>query len=199
MLSMIGCEIVLAETGRQALEAAAASRPDLVFLDLRLPELDGLETAHRLVRNYGARDLKIVATSASVLAREQDIALEAGCDDFVAKPFRCERIYQCLRDLLGVKFEHRPAEETGPVDTIDLRSVQLPEDLALRLMMAAELHSATVLKTCLLEVELLGPAGGRLAAHLRQFLASYDMETIQKLLAQIPVSGEAAATSNNPA
>jgi hypothetical protein len=62
-------------------------------------------------------------------------------------------------------------------------------------MMAAELHSATVLKTCLAEVELLGPAGQRLAAHLRQFLASYDMETIQKLLAQIPVLHEPGADS----
>lgn len=73
---------------------------------------------------------------------------------------------------------------------IDLGQLTLPEDLAARLVMAAELHSATVMKNCLLEVEQLGPAGDRLAKHLRGFLASYDMASIQRLLAQIPVADE---------
>ena len=76
----------------------------------------------------------------------------------------------------------------GREETIDLRQLTLPEDLAARLAMAAELHSATVLKQCLAEVEKLGPAGGRVADHLRTFLASYDMKTIQRLVAQIPVA-----------
>ena len=65
----------------------------------------------------------------------------------------------------------------------------------MRLMMAAELHSATVLKQCLREVEQTGPSGQRLAEHLRQFMASYDMETIQKIIAQIPVAAPAAQST----
>jgi hypothetical protein len=65
--------------------------------------------------------------------------------------------------------------------------LSLPEDLALRLSTAAELHSATVIKSCLEEVEALGPSGVRLARHLRGFLASYDMKSIQGLVSQIPV------------
>jgi len=64
----------------------------------------------------------------------------------------------------------------------------LPQELATRLTMAAELHSATVLKNCLTDVEALGPAGERLARHLREFLSSYDMKTIQRLVAQIPAA-----------
>ncbi len=190
MLAAIGAEIVLAETGRQACEATAASRPNIVFMDLRLPDTDGHETVRRLVQEFGPRGLKVVATSASVLVHEREILMKAGCDDFVGKPFRCERIYQCLQHLLGVEFEYRPpAESQQTSQAFDLQSVTLSEDLALRMMMAAELHSATVLKNCLAEVAELGPAGQRLAAHFRQFLASYDMESIQKLIAQIPVSG----------
>ena len=133
---------------------------------------------------------KIIATSASALTHERDRYLQAGCDDFVAKPFRTERIYGCLRQWLGVEFEHAAARRRrrSSEDTLDLRQLTLPEDLAARLTMAAELHSATVLKSCLLEVETLGPAGERVAAHLRTFLASYDMKTIQRLVAQIPVA-----------
>ncbi len=189
MLGMIGCEIVLAENSRQALEAVAVSRPDIVFLDMRLPESDALEAARTMLRQYGEHGLKVVATSASILEQERDILLAAGCDDFVAKPFRCERIFGCLKALVGAQFVHRPPENAAPKDeSIDLQSITLPEDLSLRLMMAAELHSATVLKVCLNEMAALGPAGQRLADHLRQFMASYDMETILKIVAQIPVA-----------
>jgi CheY-like chemotaxis protein len=198
MLATIGCEIILAENGRQALEAVAASRPDIVFMDMRLPEMDGLEATRRIVRDHGGRGVKVVATSASALAHERELYLKAGCDDFVAKPFRAERIHGCLRNLLGAEFDYRtpaPGAESEP--TLDLAHIALPEDLVTRLMMAAELHSATVLKSCLREVEELGPAGQRLAGHLREFLASYDMEMIQKIVAQIPIEPGVTSPSNS--
>jgi len=196
MLSGIGCEIILAENGRQALEAVSASRPDIVFMDVRLPEIDGLEATRRLVRDYVTSGLKIVATSASVLHHERELCLQAGCDEFVAKPFRAERIYGCLQHLLGIEFEYQ-AHESGeaPEDALDLGRIALPDELLVRLVMAAELHSATVLKNCLREVEETGSAGRRLAAHLREFLASYDMATIQKIVAQIPVASTPAPAS----
>ena len=189
MLAFVGCEVVLAENGRQALEAVRVSRPQIVFMDMRMPELDGIEATRRLMEEFGGTGLKVVATSASALAHEREQYLKAGCDDFVAKPFRAERIYACLLHLPGVTFvyKERPVQSTAP-DTIDLRQITLPEDLAARLSMAAELHSATVLKSCLAEMEKLGVAGERLAQHLRGFLASYDMKTIQRLIAQIPTA-----------
>ncbi|HEY5743379.1 MAG TPA: ATP-binding protein, partial [Terrimicrobiaceae bacterium] len=188
MLDMIGCQIVLAENGRQAVEAVRTSRPDIVFMDMRLPEMDGLEAARRIVEEFGSTGVKIVATSASALDHERIRYLEGGCDDFVAKPFRVERIYSCLGSLLQLEFSYKqnPGKRT-PVEGIDLAKVILSEDLAARLVMAAELHSATVLKNCLMEVEELGPHGSRLADHLRTFLSCYDMEMIQRIVAQIPV------------
>ena len=186
MLGAIGCEVLLAENGRQAIEVARVSQPDIVFMDMRLPEIDGREATRIIVEESGAAGPRIVATSASVLEHQRNLYMAAGCDDFVSKPFRSERIYRCLKNLLNVEFEYR---EPRPRDEprIDLAQIRLPEDLATRLMMAAELHSATVLKNCLKEVELLGPAGQRLAEHLREFMSSYDMETIQKIVAQLPV------------
>jgi signal transduction histidine kinase/CheY-like chemotaxis protein len=189
LLAAIGCEIVLAENGRQALEAVSVSHPDIVFMDMRLPEIDGLEATRRIVSGYGAEGLKVVAMSASALTHEREMYLKAGCDDFIAKPFRSARLYECLRNLLGVQFDYKtPAGEEDRPPLQDLGSVVLPEDLVTRLMMAAELHSATVLKSCLREVEETGAPGRRLAEHLREFLASYDMEMIQKITAQIAVA-----------
>lgn len=187
MLRMVGCEVLLAESGRQAIELAQVSQPDIIFLDMRLPELDGFEIARRLAEAHHADGLRIVATSASALDSARENCFRAGCDDFVSKPFRCERIYACLQQQLGVEFEHRPAEQTGSSGALDLSTIHLPEGLITRLTMAAELHSATVMKHCLAEVEAIDPAGARLAAHLREFLAGYDMETIQRIVAQIPI------------
>ncbi len=186
MLASIGCQVLLAENGRQALEVVAFSQPDIVFLDIRLPETDGIEIARRMIQLHGSAGVKVVATSASILTRERERCLRAGCDDFVEKPFRCERIFSSLQNLLGVQFIMRNAPACSAEPSVDLRSITLPEDLAVRLMMAAELHSTTVMKNCLRELEQLGPAGERLAIHLREFMASYDMQSIQKLIAQIP-------------
>jgi len=148
-----------------------------------------------MIGEYGALGLKIVATSASALEHESEMYLKAGCDDFVAKPFRAERIYAALQHFLDVEFEYEepPAGASAP-QSLDLGRIELPEPLVVRLVMAAELHSTTVLKQCLCEVEQTGPAGLRLAEHLRQFMASYDMETIQRIIAQIPVAAPVAQT-----
>lgn len=186
LLTLIGCEVVLAENGRQAVEVARISRPQIVYMDMRMPEFDGIEATRCITASIGEEEIKIVATSASVLTQERERYLQAGCDDFVAKPFRAERIYSCLKDLLGVEFVYKDEAVTDAGDSIDLLQLTLPEDLAARLTMAAELHSATVLKGCLVEMDLLGPHGQRLAQHLRTFLSSYDMKTIQRIIAQIP-------------
>ncbi len=191
MLTLIGCNVNVAKNGEEALDLITVAQPDIVFLDMRLPGISGFDTARRIVKDWGAR-IKLVAMSASALEHERERYLKAGCDDFVAKPFRAERIYRCLQNLLDVKFvlSQKPNDQSEPDVSIDLGQLTLCEDLAQRLTTAAELHSATVIKSCLEEVEQLGPSGSRLAQHLRQFLASYDMKTIQRVVAQIPVQSE---------
>jgi signal transduction histidine kinase/FixJ family two-component response regulator len=189
MLSQVGCQVTTVENGRQALAAVNTHRPDIIFLDVRLPEIDGLEIARRLLGQLDANVTRIVATSASAFEHEHMRCLRAGCDDFLAKPLLAARVYQCLENLLQVDFEYKvdtaaTAESASP---LDFAQVTLPEDLALRLTMAAELHSTTVLKSCLGELEQLGAPGERLAGHLRGFVQSFQMETIAKIVAQISV------------
>jgi len=196
MLSMIGCDVTLAESGRQALEVIRLSLPDIIFMDIRLPEINGLDATRRILEEFGAEGPKIVATSASVLEHERASYLQAGCHDFAAKPFRAEQIYACLGALLNVDFVYKDVSATSAGrDTIDLGEISLPEDLLSRMVMAAELHSTTVLKNCLKEVEQFGPNEHRLAEHLRGFLTSYDMETIQRIIAQIPVEPQPSVST----
>jgi CheY-like chemotaxis protein len=123
-----------------------------------------------------------------VLDREPERCLAAGCDEFVAKPFHVEQIYGCVASLLDVEFVQEPvAKPLAHVTARDLAHIALPGPLAARISRAAELHSATALRGCLGELERLGGDAPYLAEHLRGFLASYDMETIQGIVRRVAV------------
>jgi CheY-like chemotaxis protein len=84
MLSNQGYRLHFAEDGLEALDLFAREKIGLVLLDLLMPRLDGFETAKRL-KEMG--DVPIVAISALAFATDRQEALEAGCDDFLTKPF----------------------------------------------------------------------------------------------------------------
>ena len=196
MLRMAGCDSTMAENGWQAIQAVRELRPDIVFMDMRLPGLDGIRATRLILNDPGAPQVRIVATSASVLEDERERCLAAGCDDFLAKPFRTEQIYGCVAGLLNVEFvRERPSRAAAPLSPADLARITLPESLIARMSSAAERHSATTLKACLDELEG-GEADERhLAEHLRGCLASYDMDVIQQILAQVSVASASVRTA----
>jgi two-component system phosphate regulon response regulator PhoB len=95
-----GARAVVARTGRKALEAVERRTPDLVVLDLMLPDLDGLEVCRRLRWQAETRTLPILIVSAK--GEESDIVagLELGADDYVTKPFSPKVLMARVRNLL---------------------------------------------------------------------------------------------------
>jgi two-component system cell cycle response regulator DivK len=80
-------DIVEATHGQEALDLIAQNPPDLMFLDLKLPILDGWETARRIRAMEGpVRYLPIIALTAQAMVGDEEKALAAGCDDYIAKP-----------------------------------------------------------------------------------------------------------------
>ena len=181
MLRRLGCEAVVAASGAEALHCSRAQPPQIVFLDLLMPGMDGLATATALLANPALGSPKIVAQSAAELSRYRDLARQAGCVDFLPKPICADQVRECLRQHLGLEFRVAPS---APVATeiATPEAFTLPETLAARLTLAAELHSTTALKSCLLELRQLGPAGGGLAEQIRQLMRSYDMDGVLQLI-----------------
>lgn len=101
MLSQWGAEVVTATNGKEAVEAAAASRFDLVYLDLQMPVMDGMQ-AMREMRNSGNAGLPVVALTAQGFPRQREHALEAGFTDFVSKPLRARDFAANLSAHLGL-------------------------------------------------------------------------------------------------
>lgn len=87
--------------GLLALEAAGRERPDLILLDINIPGLDGLEVAHRLKEDETLAAIPVIATTANVLFGDRERCLEAGCDEYLAKPLDIRELQTILRAYLG--------------------------------------------------------------------------------------------------
>jgi signal transduction histidine kinase/DNA-binding response OmpR family regulator len=104
LLEHAGFQVRVAENGEQALESFQSWRPQFIWMDWRMPVMDGLEATRRIRMLEGGRDVKIVTLSASVLEEERAEVLAAGADDFVPKPIQFNAIYDCMARHLGVRF-----------------------------------------------------------------------------------------------
>jgi two-component system KDP operon response regulator KdpE len=129
-LQSCGYRLVEAATGEEGLAHAATRSPDVILLDLGLPDLDGLEVTRRL-REWSA--VPIIVLSAREQERDKVGALDAGADDYLTKPFGAEELLARIR----VALRHRALQQSGqaePVFAID----ELRVDLARRQVFLAE-------------------------------------------------------------
>ena len=172
-----GYEVDLAEDGRTALELAARSHPDVVVLDLGLPELDGVEVIHGL---RGWSRVPIVVLSVRDAERDKVAALDAGADDYVTKPFGMDELLARLRAALR---RAAPAEEAATVETpdfvIDLAAKRVVRDGTEVRLTPTEWHLVEVLvrnrgrlvtQRQLLQ-EVWGPEYGEETNYLRVYMA----------------------------
>jgi DNA-binding response OmpR family regulator len=100
-LQMQGHEVAAADTGVEGLEIVHREQPDLVLLDVQLPDLTGLELCRRLRLDSAAKDTVIVMVSASAAENEVDAGLSAGADDYVTKPFAPSNLVGRIEALLA--------------------------------------------------------------------------------------------------
>ena len=85
-LQQLDFEVLVASNGKEALEIASRSKLDLVFMDLRMPVMDGWEATRALRQTEWGRDLPVIAVTAHAMKEEREKALNAGCDEFILKP-----------------------------------------------------------------------------------------------------------------
>ena len=96
-----GYDIQIARTGSEGVAMAGESLPDLIIMDLVLPELDGFEASTRIRSAEATAHIPIIALSASVLPEHRHRAIDAGCDDFETKPVDFPRLLEKIEHLLA--------------------------------------------------------------------------------------------------
>ena len=96
-----GWEVSLARTGREGVEMAAQTLPDLILMDMSLPEIDGWTATRMLRANPLTQHIGIIALTAHAMSGERELALEAGCDDFETKPIDFASLTAKISELTG--------------------------------------------------------------------------------------------------
>jgi CheY-like chemotaxis protein len=101
MLEMIGCQVEIANNGKEALQILQDKNFDLIFMDLLMPEMDGFECT-REIRKLPPplRTVPIVALTANALQGDREKCLLAGMDDYISKPFRITDLEHILKKFL---------------------------------------------------------------------------------------------------
>jgi CheY-like chemotaxis protein len=92
-------DVLEATDGSTGLDIANRERPDIVLLDLAMPEMDGWEVARKLKANILTKDIPIIAVSAHALPKDRARAFKAGCDAFIVKPFSVAKLIGEIENL----------------------------------------------------------------------------------------------------
>jgi two-component system, cell cycle response regulator DivK len=99
-LTKRGYEVVVAVHGREGLAMARTEAPDLILMDMGLPEVDGWEATRRLKEEAPTRAIPIIGLSAHAMAGDEEKAFTVGCDDFDTKPIELPRLLEKIEALL---------------------------------------------------------------------------------------------------
>jgi CheY-like chemotaxis protein len=187
MLEPLGFEVRSANDGQQAMEVALELRPDAIVMDLVMPIKTGFEAAQEIRGRPELKDVFIVAASASVLEADREKSLVAGCDAFLPKPIRTERLLDLLATHLGLSWIYAapaveaeamagplvppPAEELAELH--ELARLGLVWDIQQRALRLAEMDAAYV------------PFSDR----LQELTKSFEIDQIEALVAQFIEAG----------
>jgi len=177
MLTELGVTVRTAADGGEAVALVAARRPDICFLDIRMPGMGGVEALEAIRADDG--EMVCVAVTAAGLVHQDEELRAAGFDEVVSKPFHFERIHECLAHHLGTRFRYaEPPATEGAGAPPDPATFTLPAPLHDRLVAAARLNAFTEVEGLLVEVAATGNGGAALADHLRRHLDRYDSDAL---------------------
>ena len=167
LLSAVGFEVREAVNGQEAIALWESWEPHLIWMDMRMPVIDGYEATKQIKAQLKGQATAIIALTASAFEEERCIVLSAGCDDFVRKPFQEEVLFEKMAQYLGVRYvyqEQRPAISIWSKDS----------------------QAKTELNTSLQEALVAMPDSW--VAQLHKAATQADDELIFQLIEQIPES-----------
>jgi two-component system, OmpR family, alkaline phosphatase synthesis response regulator PhoP len=98
-----GYHVVSAKNGKEAVDVALKESPDLIFLDIMMPDMDGFEACSQIKKNPATKDTLIAFLTAKDMPQDWNRGLQSEADVYIAKPFTSERVLFVARELLAMK------------------------------------------------------------------------------------------------
>ena len=182
LLSGVGLEVKTVDNGQQAVECFQTWMPHFIWMDMRMPVLNGYE-ATKMIRSLpGGQKVKIAALTASAFHEDKEMILAAGCDDMLAKPIDEQRLFRVMGDQLGLRYRYAESatdtEREQPRSNGMLDLSPLPPTLRAELATAAELLDAEAVEVI---IERIMQDHPEIAKAIRVWAEVFRFDVIAKL------------------
>lgn len=187
LLEPLGFELRDAVTGQEAVALFEEWHPDLIWMDIRMPVMNGLEATKKIRATEGvSRSTPIVALTAHALEDERREILSAGCNDFIRKPYRESEIYNVLEKHLRLRFLYSQDlvsvdHKFEKINADDLR--KLPLNLVEELKRSVELLDS---QRCLSTIKLIAEIDPRAGDNLQHMLEKFQYQELLSILDNMP-------------
>ncbi len=181
LLEPVGFKVRTAEDGKQGVQLFQNWKPHFIWMDQRMPVMDGMQATRRIRELPGGKAVKIVAVTASVFPQQRNEMLDAGMDDHVSKPYRASEVYDCLSKHLGVKYIYEDEPELKQQDETLTGNMleELSEELRNEFINALELLDRSRIEAVVQQIAMQNPA---LEKTLNRLVENYNYPAILKLL-----------------
>jgi signal transduction histidine kinase/CheY-like chemotaxis protein len=186
LLTSVGFQPRTATNGQEAIALWQSWQPDLIWMDMRMPIIDGYEATRQIKQQSNVKRTVIIAITASAFEEQKAKILDAGCDDLVAKPFTEQVIFDKLTQYLGVKFIYQlESNQQDIASTNNLNQSLSAKDLAnLSPTLVNDLNQAAIAIDAEQIIQLMTqipPTQQHVAQGISEMLNNYDFDAIINL------------------
>jgi CheY-like chemotaxis protein len=168
LLTSIGFSVRNADNGEAAIRNWEEWNPQLILMDIQMPVMDGLEATRRIKADPRGKETVIIALTASAMDYDRLAVTESGADDFLAKPFREDELFEKMRAPLNIAYDYEDASEA---------------------------ESQPLAGMAALSAERLGKIPRELVEELRNATLSGNKRLLDKLILRVPETGNAESAN----
>ncbi|MEO7158459.1 MAG: ATP-binding protein, partial [Vicinamibacterales bacterium] len=190
LLESAGLQVITATGGLEAIHLAHQHHPDVIFMDVKMADLDGFAATRRLAGEEATKMIPVIAVTASAFGNTRMAAKEAGCIEYLPKPVRAEALFAALRTHLGLAFVWE-ADDTAAASTGPIQSAPRHAALSARLREAVEIGAITDLQALGSALALGDDVDVALGKRIDGLAAAFDFEGVKQLAASLEQAPDA--------
>ncbi len=179
LMADLGLEVKVAQNGEECIQVFKDWKPDLIWMDQRMPVMDGGDATRFIRKLPGGDQVKIVAVTASALKEQEEALRTSGIDDYVRKPYRLDEIYNSLGTQLGLTWEYAEADSEHEVPIVAPPSEQLHE-----LYQLAEIGLVFEIQEIATRLQVENEAYIPFAQQLQKLARGFDIEGVSAFIKQ---------------